>query len=388
MEMEINKTSVDQFYKEMFKGSDKNQQLRALELAFNALLDNKMAILNKELTKLGAHNVFNKNGVITMEKEKDGGFVFQIQSLQINGKEYAPIILKGNNILNIMDQLIENIAYLEAFVNIAEQTTKNLKKDDKNKVTDGLIKEAYKDFPNPSTNLKDLESTTKAKITIKSTIENIVDRLPPKIKETVTNLKDEKVITDILNQVSGNPDLIEHSVKEKVSLKVAQTIEKAAPLIANEVHDKKALKTLSKDLEKAIEVTPLAEKVDPEIIEKVQMPKEVKQESFVATSSLDSIDDVLNALENDARSSENNSQSKPQKDVMERPLNQEEMEKLKDNKDPYPNIKLREDLEKQAFKELSPEEFQQLNNNQQEEYLKKQEEFQKNLVGPMPPMNR
>lgn len=382
MEMEINKTSVDDFYKEMFKGSDKNQQLRALELAFNALLDNKMTILNKELAKLGAHNVFNKNGVITMEKEKGGGFVFQIHSLQINGKDYAPIVLKGNNILNIMDQLIENIAYLEAFVNIAEQTTKNLKKDDKNKVTDGLVKEAYKNFPNPTNNLKDLEKDTKAKVTIKSTIENIVEKLPPKIKETVTNLKDEKVITDILTQVSGNPDIIENDVKEKVSSKIAETIEKAAPLIANEVHSKKALDTLSKDLEKAIESTPLAEKVNPETIKQVQKPQEVIVDSYnyVAPKT---VDEVLSRLDNMVLDDKDD-----KKGVTERPLNKEELAKITPNKNPYPNIKLSEDLEKQAFKELSPEEFQNLGEKEQQDYLKKQEEFQQNFVGPMPQMKR
>lgn len=379
MEMEINKTSVDQFYKEMFKGSDKNQQLRALELAFNALIDNKMTILNKELAKLSAHNVFNKNGAITMEKEKGGGFVFQIHSLQINGKDYAPIVLKGNNILNIMDQLIENIAYLEAFVNIAEQTTKNLKKEDKNKVTNVLVKEAYKNFPNPSNNLKDLEKDTKARVTIKFTIENIVEKLPPKIKETVTNLKDEKVITDILKQVSGNPDMIENDAKEKVSLKIAETIENATPLIANEVHSKKALDTLSKDLEKAIETTPLAEKVNPEAIKQVQKSQGIAMDThnYAAPKS---IDEALNRLENIVLDDK--------KGVTERPLNKEELAKITPNKNPYPNIKLSEDLEKQAFKELSPEEFQNLGEKEQQDYLKKQEEFQQNFVGPMPLMKR
>lgn len=374
MEMEINKTSVDQFYKEMFKGSDKNQQLRALELAFNALIDNKMSILNKELAKLGAHNIFNKNGVITMEKEKGGGFIFQIHSLQINGKENAPIVLKGNNILNIMDQLIENIAYLEAFVNIAEQSTKNLKKDDKNKVTDGLVKEAYKNFPNPTNNLKDLEKDTKAKITIKSTIENIVEKLPPKIKETVTNLKDEKVITDILTQVSGNPDIIENVAKEKISSKIAETIEKAAPLIANELHSKKELNILAKDLEKAIESTPLAEKIDAKTIKQVQKPQEILVDSY-SFAAPKNIDETLNRLENIVLDVKDD-----KKAITERPLNKEELEKINSNKkNPYPNIKLSEDLEKQAFKELSPEEFQNLGEKEQQDYLKNKKNFNKTL---------
>lgn len=384
MEMNIDKSSIDEFYKEMFKGSDKNQQLRSLELAFNALLNNKMTILNKELAKLGRHNVFNQNGSIKMEKTKNGGFVFQVTDIKILNKDYPPIFLSGNNILNMMDQLIQNIAYLEAFVNIAEKSTKKLKPDDRKKVTDKLITEAYEEFPNPSVNVKEVEKDTKAAVTVETTLKNIVEQLPPELKTKVSDLKNEQVVQEILTKVSNDPTVVEQSVKEKVSDKVAETFEKIAPQLASEITDPKVRKNLEQNLEKAIENTPLAEKVDKNVITQPMKAEYDESKDLESdNTTLRSVDDVLNTL--DLQKKENKEVTKG---ATERPLNEEEKKELDEKlekKPMYPNIKISPSIKTIDFKEMSPEEFAKLDEKEQEEYNKKKAEFDANFVGPRRP---
>ena len=384
MEMNINKSSIEDFYKEMFKGSDKNQQLRSLELAFHALLNNKMAILNKELAKLGKHNVFNQNGSIKMEKTKNGGFVFQVTDIKILNKDYPPIYLSGNNILNMMDQLIQNITYLEAFVNIAERSTKKLKPDDRKKVTDKLITEAYEEFPNPSVNIKEVEKDTKAAVTVETTLKNIVEQLPPELKTKVSDLKNEQVVQEILQKVTDDPMVVEQSVKEKVANKVAETFEKIAPQIASEITDPKVRENLEQNLEKAIENTPLAEKVDKNVITKPMSAEYDESKALESDNNLRSVDEVLNTLDlQKANKPKENKEAT--KEVTERPLNEEEKQELDkklEKKPVFPNITISPSIKTIDFKEISPEEFAKLDEKEQEEYNKKKAEFDANFVGP------
>ncbi|MBE6124534.1 MAG: hypothetical protein E7184_03280 [Erysipelotrichaceae bacterium] len=383
MEMNINKTSVDDFYKEMFKGSDKNQQLRSLELSFNALFDNKMSILNKELYKLGKHNVFNQNGSLTMEKIQDGGFVFEIKDIKILNTNYTPIYLKGNDILNLMDQLIENISYLEAFVNIAEQSTKNLKPEEKKKFTDKIMDEAYDNFPNPTTNTKQIEKEAKIEVEVKTKIDKIIDKLPPKIKHFVeTDLTNKYLLEHVSKQV-GDPEAnLENIVNEKVAKKVAEVIEQKAPAIIHSL-DPKGKKELAQSVDNAIKQTAATQDVNIQLAPNKNVPE--KEETI---ANLEYVDQVVNTLDINTLKKDD---KKGEKGVTERPLNEEEKAKIEKNlgtaKNMFSGINL-DFIEKNKdmdFKELSVEEFQQLSPEEQTEYLKKQEEFEKNFVGPRRP---